>query len=84
MSNFESSSPSFSIHPSMGEELGRCRFYGVEVVTLCRLEVTQRDKLIDPPWPELHTHMSYAVTPRSRCLRMRAAAVDGLGSAACF
>jgi hypothetical protein len=46
----------------MGEELGRCRFYGVEVVTLCRLEVTQRDKLIDAPWPELHTHVSYAVT----------------------
>jgi hypothetical protein len=62
MSNFESSSPSFSIHPSMGEELGRCRFYGVEVVTLSRLEVTQRDKLIDAPWPELHTHVSYAVT----------------------
>ena len=39
----------------MGEELGRCRFYGVEVVTLCRLEVTQRNKLIDAPWPELHT-----------------------------
>ena len=56
----------------MGEELGRCRFYGVEVVTLCRLEVTQRDKLIDAPWPELHTTCRMPSRRRSRCLRMRA------------
>jgi hypothetical protein len=47
------------------KELGRCRFYGVEVVTLCRLEVTQRDKLIDAPWPELNGHASCsAAAPR--------------------
>jgi hypothetical protein len=46
----------------MGEELGRCRLYGVEVVTLCRLEVTQRNKLIDAPWPELNGHASCSAT----------------------
>ena len=47
----------------MGEELGRCRFYGVEVVALSRRKVTQGDKLIDAPWPKLNGHVSYAVTP---------------------
>jgi hypothetical protein len=27
------------------------------------MEVTQRNKPIDTPWPELHTNVSYAVTP---------------------